>query len=77
MYLIKNSHNIYYFIVSGTLRQGRRQKNSKGGERGQWRDQNREKTPISFPPFISGRLEGALGMHPRLTSRERCIKSPC
>jgi len=26
--------------------------------------------------FISGMLEGALGMHPGLTSRKRCTKSP-
>jgi len=46
------------------------------GGKGVKEHQDREIAPISLPPFISGGVEGALGMHPELISRERCTKSP-
>jgi len=53
--------------------QGRQQKKFQGG--GQWMNQDREIVPASLY-FISGGLGGALDIHPGLTSKERCIKSP-
>jgi len=45
-----------------------------GGE--QWKIQDRELALISLPLFYQWCVRGALGMHPGLTSKERCIKSP-
>jgi len=48
------------------------------GERGQKEQTPRPRNSTNKLQlhFISGWLEGALGMHPWLTSRERCTKSP-
>jgi len=46
------------------------------GRREQKKHQDREIAPINLLlHFMSGGLEGALGVHPGLTSREHCTKS--